>query len=333
MWSAPSRGIVIRMKRTSTLFVLGCIAALAGCGGANSSPGTVVPDGARTGATASAYAQPDAAFRRGIYVSTESGVAGYRIRGNGPPCTVKGAAPGSGIAVDAAGNLMVLGGGSRTVNVYDGLRMCGRLLGSIADPYGQPADASSANATTSTIVVGNIFDVSGPGSISLCTLAGGCTKNLTNANMYEVAGVAMSNAGDCWASAANASGVATLTYFKKCSGAGQAATGFQNANYGGLDIDRDGNLVSISAFVGEVYVYKGCRPKCTLVGGPLALVYGNAVFGHLDSHSTHFAVADYALGQVDVYRYSPTSLTYDFSFGGGSSSAVTGVAYHPRSKQ
>ena len=320
------------MKNGLTPFVLGCIALLAACNGGSSSPGALVPDGSPAGA-ARANALPDAAFRLGIYVSTESGVTGYRMRGNGPPCTVKGAAPGSGIAVDGAGNLLVLGGGSRTIGVYDGPRMCGRLLGSIADPYGQPADASSANAATSAIAVGNIFDVSGPGSISLCTLAGGCTKNLTNGSMYEVAGVAMSNAGDCWASATNAGGAATLTYFKKCSGAGQTATGFQNTNYGGLDIDRDGNLVSISAFVGKVYVYKGCRPRCTLVGGPFELTYGNAVFGHLDSHSTRFAVADYALGQVDVYRYNPTSLTYDFSFGGGSSAAVTGVAYHPRSKQ
>ncbi len=323
------------MKRISALFVLGCIVILAGCGGGSSSPGAVLPDGSQTGAAARAKAQPDAAFRLGIYVSTESGVAGYRMRGNGQTCTVKGAAPYSGVAVDGAENLIVLGGGgSNAIDVYGGPRMCGRLLGSVADPYGQPSDAASMNSAISTIAVGNIFDVSGPGSISLCTLARGCTKNLTNGNIFELAGVAMSNAGDCWASATNATGVATLTYFKKCSGAGQTATGFMNAYYGGLDIDRDGNLVSVSAFDAKLYVYKGCRPGCTLIGGPFALL-DNSIFGHLDSHSTHFAAADYARSQVDVYRYSPTSVTYDYSFGGSSRSshAVVGVAYHPRSKQ
>ena len=101
----------------------------------------------------------------------------------------------------------------------------------------------------------------------------------------------MAKNGDCWASATNSTGTATLTYFKGCTGSGRPAKHYRNSYYGGLDIDNAGNLVSISAFDSEVYVYKGCNPACTLVGGPFAL-HNQSIFGHLDQKSKHFAAAD-----------------------------------------
>jgi hypothetical protein len=69
------------------------------------------------------------------------------------------------------------------------------------------------------------------GSISVCSVSAGCTSNLTNATtMYEVAGVAMDNSGNCWASAWNPSSVATLTYFAGCAGSGVLARCFQSPN-------------------------------------------------------------------------------------------------------
>lgn len=276
----------------------------------------------------------------GIYASEFRGssILGYSNpnRGNrGPTCSETGVASVNGVAVDGKGNLIDPDGGSRSVIVFAGPGMCGPKLGSVADPYGQPADAASVNAATGTIVVGNIFDTSGAGSISLCTLAGGCTVNLTNPNMYELAGVAQGIGGDCWASATNASGTATLTYFKGCSGAGQAATGYLNAHYGGLDIDASGHLVSISGLHhSKLYVYKGCKPACTRVGGPFKL-HGEVVFGHLDQDSKQFVAGDSKTGEEDVYAYSPTSLHYSYSFNNGlvSSDTVEGAAFKPRSKQ
>ncbi len=185
-------------------------------------------------------------------------------------------------------------------------------IGSVSDPYGQPSDATSPNAVTGTIAVANIFDTSGAGSISLCTLPGGCFANLTNPHMDEVYGVAMAKNGDCWASATNSTGNATLTYFKGCTGSGRAAKHYRNTDPGGLDIDNAGNLVSISAFDSEVYVYKGCNPACTLVGGPF-LLKNESIFGHLDQKSKHFAASDIRSAKstftTTARRTSPTAMS------------------------
>ena len=124
--------------------------------------------------------------------------------------------------------------------------MCGPKAAKIADTYGQPVDASSANALTGKIAVANTFDNgSTPGSIPVCTVSAGCTKNLTNPAMDGVAGVAMDNKGNCWADGINPSVQATLTYFAGCAGRGVQATGFGNAGPGGIDIDASGNLLTI----------------------------------------------------------------------------------------
>lgn len=258
--------------------------------------------------------------------------------GNGPPiCSLPASYP-NGIAVDGQGNLIDPDGGTRAVIVYQGPGMCGPEVGSVADSFGQPADASSADAASGTIVVGNIFDNSGlPGSISLCTLASGCSTNLTNPAMFEVAGVAQANNGDCWASAIDSSGFPTLTYFAGCSGAGQVASGFDNVFYGGLDIDKAGNLVSIDLIgsgTGSVWVYSGCNPSCTLVGGPFP-TQGESIFGHVNKQSMSLAMGDFSVGAVDVYNYSPTSITYMYSITNGfaPSEDVEGAAYNPRSMQ
>jgi hypothetical protein len=296
--------------------------------------------------------QAPASAMRGIYVSEVSGTSifGYQTKNkknNGPRCTVPFAvAYPNDIDVDGAGNLIDPDGGTRSIIIGQGPDMCGAEAASISDPYGQPNDASSANALTGTIAVGNVIGNGrgATGSISVCTVAGGCTVNLTNAAMDEVAGVAMANNGDCWGDAFNSSSAATLTYFAGCAGAGVQASGFTNTSYGGIDLDKFGHLVTIDIFdpagVSAVDVYSGCNPVCTLIGGPFPLE-GDAVFGHLNKGSSRFATGDYVNGQVDLYKYhssktgAGTSLTYEYSFNNGlnPSQGVEGVAYDPRSKQ
>lgn len=188
------------------------------------------------------------------------------------------------------------------------------------------------DALKGSIAVANIFENDGhPGSVSVCTMSAGCTVNLTNSNMYELAGVVMDNKGNCWASATNLAGSATLTYFASCKGAGLAATGFKNNYYGGLDIDKNDNLVSISAFDAALYVYKGCNPSCILVGGPFPL-HSQSIYGHLNKQSMTLCVGDIEYGQMDVFYYSPRALTYWYSFNNGlSASELTeACAYNPR---
>ncbi len=285
---------------------------------------------------------PPRITQRGIYVDLQTGsssseILGYRNK-NGRPrpfCTVEGVGYADRIAVDPAGDLISPDSFAGSITVFRGPRMCGKDLGSFTDPYGQPLDAASNNAATGTIAIANIFDNTGNGSISVCTLAHGCTANLTSSNMVEVAGVAMANNGDCWASAVKSSFVATLTFFKHCAGSGQLSGGYQNKAYGGLELDARGNIVSISwtGYGSSLYVYQGCRPQCTLIGGPFTLKH-EAMTARLNGDGKTLAVADYQRSRVDVYSYTPTSLTYEYSLTDGlSGGTAAGVAFTPRSKE
>ncbi len=278
----------------------------------------------------------------GIYVDLQTSpsnakILGYRSK-NGHPrpyCKVNGVSFADRVAVDARGDLMVPDSFTSSVTVFRGPRMCGRKLGSVKDRFGQPVDAASNDAATGRIVIANIFDNSGNGSISVCTIAHGCTRNLTSNNMVEVAGVAMANNGDCWASAVNSQFVSTLTFFKHCGGTGVLTGGYKNKAYGGLDIDTQGNILSISwsGYGSDLYVYSGCNPQCKLIGGPFKLKL-QTMTGHLNRDGTTFATAVYQRGRVDIYKYTPTSVTYQYSFTDGLSGGTAGgVAFTPRSKE
>ena len=212
--------------------------------------------------------------------------------------------------------------------------MCGKEIGAITDSYGQASNAASYDAVNGTIVVGNIFDNNGAdGSLSVCTLSAGCTSNLTNADMYKVAGVALDTQGNCWASAETKGAAPLLVYFAGCTGSGKATTGFENQDYGDLAIDPSGNLVSIDKTGEQVWVYHGCNPTCYLVGGPYALM-GEAVAGALNHQAMTLAVGNRTTGAVDVYYYSPGGLTYYYSFSNGLSVSdpIEGIAFNPAVK-
>ncbi|MGA7357152.1 MAG: hypothetical protein WBW76_17150 [Candidatus Cybelea sp.] len=253
---------------------------------------------------------------------------------NAPPVCSLSASYLNDISTDAKGDLIEPDGGTRTIIVYKGPKLCGPSLGTISDPYGQPSDAASLNAATGIIIVGGIFGTSGAGGIAICTLARGCYKFLKNPAMYEVAGVALAKNGDCWDSGSTSAGVASLIYFKHCSGSGKAATGFKNTYYGGLDIDAEGNIVAIDSFTPQLWIYSGCNPRCKVVGGPFPF-HGDSVYGHLNGPGTELIAGDYALGALDVYKYSTKALTYQYSINNGLdvSDDVEGAAFDPHSKE
>ncbi|HEV3090460.1 MAG TPA: hypothetical protein VGX91_03350 [Candidatus Cybelea sp.] len=265
---------------------------------------------------------------KGIYVSALLGSLLYGFprnnSGNEPPfCSV----PAEGVndfGVDGSGNLIVPQG-MDGITVWEGPQMCGDSAppATITDPYGEAADASAVNALTGNIAVANLFGVSGaPGSISICTVASGtCSTNLTNPNMNLVAGVAMSTAGDCWANALNPSGAAVLVYFAGCTGSGQLATGFTNGSYGGVDIDRYGNLVTTSLYDASgslpsiVSVYSGCNPACTLRSA--TALAGESIYGHVGKQTQRYVTTDLLYADVEVYRYrATTGLSLNYSFTG-----------------
>jgi hypothetical protein len=287
---------------------------------------------------------PGSKRTRGIYVSEfyTSSILGYppNNRGNAPPtCSVGGVSYPNDIVTDGKGNLIEPDGGTRTIIYFGGPHMCGAVAATVEDPFGEPSDAAHVNgdALTQQIAIGNFYDNAlkvspgtyDGGSIALCGPRTGCTTDLTNPAMGEIAGVAMDR-GDCWGSSTTVASVTALFYFKHCAGSGRIASGFANASYGGLDVDRDHNLVSISYKESPLYVYSGCNPHCRLIGGPFTLV-GASLFGHLNDQSTEFFAADDEFGQIDVYKYTPTALTYEYSFSNGltQSDDVEGVAVNP----
>ena len=127
----------------------------------------------------------------------------------------------------------------------------------------------------------------------------------------------MARNGDCWATSDGVYSYyispPTMTYWKGCSGAGEAVSGYKNTAYGSISIDAHGYLVSLdlgSAYgSSQLWVYKGCNPDCTLVGGPFAL-HGRGVFGGLNANSNEYGMTNYEEGSypytlTDIYQYSP----------------------------
>jgi hypothetical protein len=328
------------MKR-SRLFgnLSGCAIAalLAGCGG-NVSPQYAAPNAAMQPRDLTASG---VGVDKGLYATQWNGgaVYGYSIdnRSNKPPiCTVH-RVRATDVAVDGKGNVLVpIGGaGSGTVLILKGPGMCGPVVGSVTDPYGGPTDvAAGADATTGSFIIGNWTgtDGDGPGSVSVCTLGRGCTTNLLAVVQY-VGGVALAPNGACWDSGQDVLYHADLIYHRGCAKSSRRAKHFLNRYDGGLDIDNQGHLVSISSGDAKLYVYSGCDPTCSLVGGPFKL-RGQPFYGHLNESSTRLAVGNSASNEIDVYSYGPTKVRFLYSFnrglGGGHASGAT---YNPRSKE
>jgi hypothetical protein len=311
---------------------------------------SVIPEGMRPRGPMSLVGRPapDVA-KRGIYVSIDTQgsteVFGYKKRNrlNDPPfCTppFSVSAPYD-IAVDGAGNLITSdyqGYETWSIIIGQGPNMCGAMAATISDAHGYPRDFSSANALTGTIAVANdLAGYGGTASIMLCTASGGCTVFLTNPEMYRVFGVAMDNRGNCWGDGVDFSGTVTLTYFAGCAGSGVQASGFINLFFSGIDIDTSGNLVTADETPGNGYpshinVYKGCKPTCTLLSSTQTI--GFAEYLKLNKLNTQLAASDVTNQQIDIYRYSPTGVTYLYSFNNGlSGTNIVGVAYNKRSPQ
>jgi hypothetical protein len=331
------------MRLSATLLGAVAIGFFSGCAGNGISPSApaTAPQYSSAGIVAALEA-PDAS-KSGLYVSqfNSTSILAYKSNNkkNGKPtCTIPGVLYLNGVAVDGEGNVIDPDGGTRSIIIFKGPGMCGSKAASTSDPYGQPVDAASNDSLNGNIAVANMMDNnSKAGSVSVCTMKGGCKTNLTNSAIYEMVGVAMDTKGNCWASAYSEQFLPKLVYFAKCKGAGVVATGYQNSSPGGLDIDNAGHLVAIDTSannIGALIIYSGCNPACTVVGGPFAL-HGETFWGHLNQKSTQFATANYVAGEIDVYKYSTTALTFLYSYNNGltPSASVKGAAYNPRSNE
>lgn len=277
-----------------------------------------------------------ASYTRGIAVNefylTSNNVPVYpkNNSSNGPAmCSNSTGSNVNDVDSDSVGDLII-------PNAFDGVLVyappftgssCGTLLGTITESYGQASSASSINAATGTIVVGNIGGGTGTGVVT-CTLSSLTCTALNSPNMGELAGVAMDKAGNCYADAFDLNGAVGLWVYTGCTGTGTeltSANGFSQSYFGGIDIDNKGNIVAVSLLNSSfstpstVSSYSGCSTgTCTLVSGPTALA-GESVFGHLGRQNERWATADITSSAIEVYNYSPKtgvgSMIYSFNNG------------------
>jgi hypothetical protein len=267
----------------------------------------------------------DAAKRKvGIYAAQFWGTAvnGYDNHNENnaaPICQIYGQYV-NGFHIDAAGDLVIPSGSPQEVSVYRRQGLCGKRIGTFSDSYGQASDAAATDAETGTIVVGNIEASQNEqvGNIAICTLKKGCTKMLKGPTIKYWGGGVAAAGGDCWMASEDDAQLskATLTYFKGCTGSGKAAKNWKNAYYGGLIVDKAGNLISVDFETPALWVYNGCNPICRRVAGPFKLE-GESFYGNLSVDGGQLTLGDYQYGQVDVYKYLPKKLTYEYSFNNG----------------
>lgn len=341
---------------TSLLCTAVGVALLAGCSGNLSGQNTSIPNMQSQQARAAGHApvslvsawmlpsgeqrlhlaegssQGDAKAAGGIYGSEfygdaslgEGAINGYPnpdSKNVKPTCSINGYAI-NGWGIDLKGNLILpsadSASGEPTVNVYAGPKLCGKLIGQIADTTGQASDAKSFDATKDSVYVGEIVNsTSSVGDVLICTLKKhSCGAPVTSSAITGYGGgVAVNSKGDCWMSAGTytTSGF-VLVYWKGCKGSGKVATGTKNGALGGLFFDTKGNLVSIDV-TGSLYVYSGCDPKCTLVSS--TALKGASIFGNLNAKGNQVAIGDVTNSDIDVYSYAPSGIKYMYSFNSG----------------
>ena len=278
-----------------------------------------------------------AGVTRGQYVqeffTTGPNIFGYpkNDSANGPPtCTLSTGSNVNDFGTDRAGNIII-------PNAFSGVLVyapppasgiCGTLLGTITDSYGQASSAAALDAVNGTIVVGQIGGGTSTGVVT-CTLSSLTCVSLSSPAMGSLAGVAMDASGNCYADAFDINtGFPGLWVYAGCTGTGTeltSANGFSEPYYGGLSVDNRGNLAVVSLFNASfstpslMTVYSGCSTgTCTTVGGPFTLG-GEAVFGHLGKQNERWTSPNISTGFIDVYAYTGhgTGLSYLYSFNAG----------------
>jgi hypothetical protein len=276
----------------------------------------------------------------GLYVNEGDATSllgyGQTNRQNGPPiCTAPyGIDSAQDVAVDDAGNVIVPQATGQIL-IGQGPKMCGAQAALLQNPFGGGVDASSADALNGSIAVSTLSSLpTEAGGIAVCSVAAGCTRELSNAAAFTPLGVAIDRDGNCWLDAVDILGQPTLTKFRGCAGGGIVAKNFVNQTFGGIEIDKSGHLLTFDVVgtsgSGALDVYRGCDPRCKLISSN-ALV-NPAYFGHLNASGDRLAVGAFLAGQVDIYSYSPKQLKYLYSFNTGLSlfDDVLGVTYNRR---
>lgn len=267
--------------------------------------------------------------------SSSNNTVQYYLKGTGPNNPVAGSLSGTfsspeGIGIGSGGDIYVANTGAKDVLVYP----AGSTYptSTLDDPNEFPADV--AVGSDGTVFVANVFGPMGiPGDVTVyAPKSDEPTKTLKDACFLHVMGVALDRHGNLFVScnARPGSGFGSVIEFKAGSTKG-TPTHIKLANAGGVGFDGAGHLLVIDSQGPTLNVYNVGSPRPI---DKLALP-GAALYFSFNRSSTELYVADYSLGEIEVFRYTPRRLKEinKITNGMSSSSGNIGIADTPAQQQ
>jgi WD40 repeat protein len=282
------------------------VAALVGCSG-NASPTATTATAAN--ADRSTRAQPDKNTALIFSSSFGGNSVDYYLKGTGPNNPVAGSLSGSfnnpfGMGVDKRGDLYLANSSDDNVLVY----AAGSTspTNTLNDPNKFPADV--AIASDGTVYVAN---GSGPigASGNVVVYSPGSTnptQTLSDAHFFHVSGVALDKSGNLFVTCNAGQGMnsGTVVEFKAGSTTG-TDTHIVLGYAGGVGLDGAGHLLAVDEEVPSLNVYTvGNRKPLHKLKLP-----GTSEYFSFNKDSKMLFVADSGLGEIDVFRYTPSALT------------------------
>lgn len=306
-------------------FALGC-AALAACSGGSGS----VSSPLRLPGAGVALFSGDTQTRLIYSSSFGNNAVDYYLKGSGPNNPVAGSLSGSlsnpeGMAVDSHGNLYVANSNDRNVLVYSvGSSEPSRTLN---DPNKFPADIAIGSDGTVYVANGS-GPIGGSGNVVIYPPgSSNSSQTLSDSHFLHVSGVALDKHGNIYVSC-NGLGqnTGTVVKFKPGSTIG-TDTHITLEGAGGVGFDRYGHLLVIDETVPSLNVYDVGNPKPI---HQLSLP-GTSIYFSFNRDASVLYLADYSLGEIDVFKYTPSALTQTNTITNGmsASSENLGIATTP----
>jgi WD40 repeat protein len=291
----------MRLLQISSLFVMASLGTLAGC-----SSSTTLGTPSATAAGTAAVSRDAGGL---IYASSYgSNTVNYYDKGTGPNNPVAGSLSGSfsnpwGMAVDKSGDLYVANAEDRNVLVY--AKGSTSPTSTLNDPSDFPCDV--AVGSDGTVYVANGSGPIGASGNVLIYKAGSTNpgQQLSNSHFLHVAGVALDKNGNVFASYnGQADGTGGVVEFHAPKFLNTTNMHVKLGYAGGVGFDGKGHLLVIDQEGPTLNVYNVGKRK------PVAKLTlpGTSWFFAFNEDSTQLYVADSQLGEIDIFRYTPTSL-------------------------
>jgi len=317
----------MRPRRTSSLALLVPFSLLAGC---SSSSAPIAQTAVPPSAAAVAARTPGGGL---IYASSfGANTVGYYLKDSGPSYPLAGSLSGSldnpwGMTVDRNDNLYVANAQDENVLVY--AQGSTSPTNTLEDPNKFPCDVAVGADGTVYVANGSGTMFSSGNVVIYPQGASEPTQTLNNGHFYHVAGLALDKASNLFVSynvfgAGDTGGVVEFKApdFKHTTDM-HVSLGYA----GGVGFDRAGHLLVVDQKVPSLNVYKvGTRTPIAALPLP-----GTSWFFAFNQKSTTLYVADSALGEIDIFSYTPTALTQigKITSGLGPSNDDFGVADTP----